>query len=72
MNPRLRRIRKLEAGRQGNRRIYVVTAPVDCPAGYADEAIASAGLPPADERDLVVILTRFTDGADLSPAVCMG
>ena len=63
MNPRLRRIQKLEAGKHGNRRIIVVTAPADCPDVRIDKAIADAGLPPAEAQDIVVVLRRFAPGA---------
>ena len=66
MNPRLRRIQKLEAGKQVNKRIIVVTAPADCPAGRIDKAIADAGLPPAEAQDIVVVLRRFAPG-DFEP-----
>ncbi len=63
MNPRLRRIQKLEAGKQVNKRIIVVTAPADCPAGRIDKAIADAGLPPAEDQDFVIVISRFAAGA---------
>ncbi len=71
MNPRLRRIQKLEAGKQVNKRIIVVTAPADCPAESIDKAITDAGLPPAGERDFVVVLTRFATG-DFEPTARLG
>jgi len=71
VNPRLRRIQKLEAGKQSDRRIIVVTAPADCPAGRIDKAIADAGLPPAEDQDLVVVIRRFAAG-DFEPTARLG
>ena len=71
MNPRLRRIQKLEAGKQVNKRIIVVTAPADCPAESIDKAIANAGLPPAEDQDLVVVISRFATG-DFEPTARLG
>ena len=66
MNPRLRRIQKLEGGKKVKGRIIVVTAPADCPDGRIDKAIANAGLPPAEDQDFVIVLTRFAAG-DFEP-----
>ncbi len=67
MNPRLRRIQKLEGGKKVKGRIIVVTAPADnCPDGRIYKAIADAGLPPAEAQDIVVVLRRFARG-DFEP-----
>jgi len=66
MNPRLRRIQKLEGGKKVKGRIIVVTAPANCPDGRIDKAIADAGLPPAEAQDIVVVLRRFARG-DFEP-----
>jgi len=66
-----RRIEKLETDKQGDGRFIVVTAPADCPAESIDKAITDAGLPPAGERDFVVVLTRFATG-DFEPTARLG
>ena len=67
----MKRIRKLETDGRAGERIYVVAAPAEHSENYVTEAIASAGLPPAKERDLVVVATLLeTDAVEINARLC--
>ena len=71
MNRLMKRIHKLETDGRVGERIYVVAAPAEHFENYVTEAIASAGLLPAKERDLVVVVTRFeTDAVETNALLC--